>query len=647
MAVANQVLDQMGYEDDDSYATDAVAYLPVGEMSIPVPKSFGKMVKKYYDDGKEAIRIDHQKWDRAFQLYRQCGDEGNINLDDGSSYPYHFENEADENIIRSNVRTIMRSTYMQNPHFELTDVTTDELAESLEYIVTFMLNKRSYPGLNLKPKARRWVLHAQLTNFAVLRLDFQAREGSRQEAVDELHAIEAKMEKAKSQKELKECYAHLEALHERMPLANDKGLMISNVMPQNIIVDPNCTLIDLSDADWLIEEFDMDRTFMRETYYQKDEDGVYRLRANPNATTEVVEDSNTTDVKEKVVDTVINARTQEQQELLAKDTVRCAYFYDKRLRRCSLFNTEDWTHPLYVEDDTMLLSRFFRHFILAFGETVDGIVQPGEISYYVGQVNEVNKINRKAKSIRDTIFNTIVYDRGKSDAKEITKLVNHLRNPRQVRAFGIANNTEGKISDILEALVPPAFQFKEMFDTTNLRQQIDRAASISEIERGQQFRTNTTNQQVNFYAENKEETTGVLRDAIEDCLDDLGWSICEMLVSKYSKEEIIEMVGPQKGAAFEQMTVQEFNQRYRMQVASGSIEKPTSEYKKKEALNIAQAIGQVGQAAPGATLRIMLKLFQTAFSSLVVKKEDWAQLDQETQANLQKGVSTDAPPAAG
>ena len=84
-----------------------------------------------------------------------------------------------------------------------------------------------------------------------------------------------------------------------------------------------------------------------------------------------------------------------------------------------------------------------------------------------------------------------------------------------------------------------------------------------------------------------------------------------------------------------------------MKLASGSIEKPTTEYKKQEALNIAQALGQVGQSAPGMTMTLMLRMFQTAFSGLLIKKEDWKMLEQEIQANLTKGVSTNGPQQPG
>lgn len=366
------------------------------------------------------------------------------------------------------------------------------------------------------------------------------------------------------------------------------------------------------------------------------------MRSNPDRATSLVAGEDVQDIKESILDTVMNERTEEQREVRDKNKVRCVYYYDKILRRIHLFNTEDWKYPLWSWDDDMGLSRFFRHFIIAFGEPIDSIIQPGETSYYVGQVNQVNQINRKAANVRDTIFNTLVYNSKTVDTAEVKKLVRHLRNPRQVQAFGIGNDSEQDINKLLTALAPPAYQFKDVFDSTQLRTQIDRAANISDVESGGQFRTNTTNEAIETYATVRQEATQVLIDVIEEAMSDIGWAIAELLVSKYSKEEIVEMVGQTKAEGFAPMSVPEFNRHYRMQVTAGSIEKPTSQFKKQEAISIAQAIGQFGQAAPGTSMRLMLRMFKEAFTSFLVKKEDWTMLEQETQANLQKGVSTDA-----
>jgi hypothetical protein len=649
---SNAVLDTV-LEDDPSTkpgygTTDPVeGMMPAEGMSIRFTKAQSKFIQRNIEQGKTSYEIIHAKWDRIFEEYQKSGNEGNLNLEE--DYNLHFDSDADENIIRNNIKTMMRTTYMQNPHVEFTDVTSEsKLGECLEYVLDFLMNKKTWPGMNMRAKIRRWIAHGQMTNFGIIRLDYQPMDGSRQEAVNAIQAIEKKLAKTKKKSEIEDLYAQLEVVHEKLPSLINKGMAVSNVLPNRIIVSKGCTMIDFTDSDFVAEEIDYDRSYIMNKYYIHDEEeGCYYLRANKKITTGRTPTNDSDDgttgavTKQSIVDTVLNSSPKEIRDLNLKDTIRCYMYYDKPLRRHYLFSSEQWEHPLYAWEDDMGLSRYFRHFAIAFGEPIESVIQPGEVSFYIGQVNEINRINREAKRIRDAAFNTIVYNKQAVDGKEVAKLVRHLRNPKQVASFGVSTDPDKKIAEVLEMLVPPPAQAKELYDTTALRSAVDRAANQSEIDRGQQFKTNTTNQQVQYYAQNKQQTSGVLVDTVEEALEDVTWSMTEILISKYTSEDITALVGEKKAADFVQMSVDEFNQSYRMQIAPGSIEKPTSEFKKQEALAIAQALGQVGQAAPGTTMTLMVRMLKTAFSGLVVKDEDWEMLTQEIQANLTKGVSTD------
>jgi hypothetical protein len=623
--------------------------MPAVGMSIPFTESMGKHWEKRVKAGKSAMEIIHAKWDRIFEEYQRSGDEGGIDYDE--PYELHLGSDADENIIRTNIKTSMRLTYMQNPHVEFTTKkTSDKLPKTLQYIIEFMMNKQTYPGVNMKPKARRWIMHGLMTNFGILKLDYQAHDGSKQDAVEALQSVEKKLEEAKTTGEVAKLYKKLEAIHESLPLARDKGITITNVLPHKIIVAATCTQLDFEDSDFLAEEVDFDRDYIYAKYYKKDKDGGWYMRSDPKKKVrrpaEEYNDADTEAVSSKILDTVMNTSPEEIRELAKKGTLRCYYIYDRPLRRIYLFSASDWSNPLWAWEDDILLSRFYRHFAIGFGEPIESVIQPGEVSFYIGNVREINRINREVKRIRDSIFNTILYNKQGMDGAEVRKLVRHLQNPRETKAFGVNTDPDKKISEGLELLVPPSAQAKEMFDTQNLRQAVMRSANQSEIELGQQFKTNTTNKQVDYYNESREQSTGVLVGAIEDAFESLAWSLAEILVSKYSKEEIIDLVGPEQGENFEAMNVKEFNQRYRMQIAAGSTEKPTSEYKKKEALAVSQALGQIGQAAPGATLQIMIRMLSESFR-LVVTQEDWDMLSKEIAMNLQKGVSTNAEGTQG
>ena len=68
-------------------------------------------------------------------------------------------------------------------------------------------------------------------------------------------------------------------------------------------------------------------------------------------------------------------------------------------------------------------------------------------------------------------------------------------------------------------------------------------------------------------------------------------------------------------------------------------------FKKKEAIEVAQAVGQFAKAAPGSVTKIMLGVLEQAFTEMVIKPQDWASIDQEISATMQKGAPAGAAPA--
>jgi hypothetical protein len=82
----------------------------------------------------------------------------------------------------------------------------------------------------------------------------------------------------------------------------------------------------------------------------------------------------------------------------------------------------------------------------------------------------------------------------------------------------------------------------------------------------------------------------------------------------------------------------EFTRRYSVNVVAGSMEKPNSVFKKKEAIEVAQAVGQFARAAPGSVTKIMLGVLQQAFTEIAIKPEDWEGLTNEINASMQKGA---------
>ena len=56
------------------------------------------------------------------------------------------------------------------------------------------------------------------------------------------------------------------------------------------------------------------------------------------------------------------------------------------------------------------------------------------------------------------------------------------------------------------------------------------------------------------------------------------------------------------------MSVEELNRMFSFSIASGSIEKSTSESKKKEAMMLMQVLGQFGTGMPMTVMSLVLKI---------------------------------------
>jgi len=143
-------------------------------------------------------------------------------------------------------------------------------------------------------------------------------------------------------------------------------------------------------------------------------------------------------------------------------------------------------------------------------------------------------------------------------------------------------------------------------------------------------------------------SVGAKVDVIEDTVADIALSLAELCVQNYDQEDVASLVGDAMAAAWEQMDVKTFTQKISVEIVAGSMEKPNSVFKKKEAIEVAQAVGQFARAAPGSVTKIMLGALQQAFTELTIKPEDWSMIDQEISASMQKGVSTPgAAPGGG
>jgi hypothetical protein len=325
----------------------------------------------------------------------------------------------------------------------------------------------------------------------------------------------------------------------------------------------------------------------------------------------------------------------------------CWLVWDKATRRTALFAADDWTYPLWVWDNYTKTTRFFPYFILAFGLSTGQATTVGEVSYYLDQQDEINQINRQAARIRNSIFNFFFYNSHKisqADAELLMQAVKRGFVDEQA-VVGVKVPEGTKIGDTFEALVPPSLNYEALFNKEPTMNAINRISSTSDAIRGTQFKTNTNEASVQSYQDAARMSIGAKVEAVEDMMADVCKALLEMCVQNMQKDEVIGYVGRKLGEVWTNMSLEGFNSMFALDIVPGTAEKPNSIFKKKEAVQVVQAIGQFASAAPMTSMKVALRVLEQAFTEVVIKPEDWDLMEKEMLMQAQRGNSTGAPGA--
>jgi hypothetical protein len=621
---------------------------------IAVGKAFGTMCKRKIDAAKVAYDAVNAVTEEVFRYYNHH--HGKINNTPRGVFK---RGDASENVIFSNLNVMLPAVYSKNP--DITCSTTDEgdedFLQTLEALINALFKRKD--GLNAKPRIKKGAGMGLLTNLGIIKLGFTQKSDSREVAMREMERITTELGKAKKQQDVDRLYGELEALERNMEVLEPSGFGLSNVLPHRLIIDPYAEQSDGMDASWMAEEVYLSTAYLTARFTSPDEeddpdDTNRKLIYKPTHKARFVvgEGGQRDDGLGLVMDSIDKTGNEptsftedERTAYINMYYTKCFYYWDKPTRRLMLFHSGDWTWPIWVWDDPLGLTRFYPYFIISFVMSTGGTVSVGETAYVLDHQDEVNDIARQKSRIRRSVFDYFFYNSSKFKKDEVEKFIRVLRGEtsRGKHAIGV-DAGEMKISDVFEALKPPSAEHEKLFDSEPTLASINRITNTSDALRGVQFKTNTTEDAVQSYMESLKLSVGAKVDVIEDVVADIALAVAEVAVQFMDEQDVESVVGPYLAQFWQQMTVSEFHANYDVELVAGSMEKPTSIFKKKEAVDVTTAVGQFASAAPGSTLTIMLKVLSKAFTEIVIKPEDWAALKQEIQANLQRGVSTGGGP---
>jgi hypothetical protein len=648
--VQEEIFRSMGEtpDDDGTQEEQQPLYQVYKDTHIPVPKDLGKLWKSRRDLGMKLMKENYtEAWLEAIRYYNNDHSSQDAHRDSKGT---RRRGDETENLVFANVTTLMPILYNKNPTIEVSNLAEGEEAQEEQMTASMfkrlsnvLINRKTSPGINLKKRIRRQTLFALLCNIGWIKFDWVDREDSSEAVVDEINSVAAKYKAAKDVNEIKECEGMLASLHDKFSFAQPKGPKLTVKHLGDVICDPEAEDSDLSDANWMMER-DYIQTELLNALYLSDndnEDGRRKLLYKPthilsseeqndpmfvtNGFSELTKDKNRASDFGFVDD----------EQFKAAQYTEVWYVWDKITRRVFLFHSNDWTWPLWVWDDPFKASRFFPYFALTFHESVEGMLGKGEVTYYLDQQDALNEMNAAEAKARKDLLGRIIYHRKRVSGEEVEKAFSNNDN----RFVGIDLPEGVVLRDVIMQMDSIYKSNRELFDRSRIYGAVNRITGISEIMRGEQLRTNTTEDAANLMADAASTRIDEKNDKIEEEIADIVQFLLEVCVQKLNQQEVSELVGSEYAQFWREMTPQELNSQFSFRIVAGSTEKPTSKAKQQKALQTGQVLGQFVNAAP-ATITVILKLFQKAFSDFDISDSDWQMIIQTMEAQMQKGIST-------
>jgi hypothetical protein len=552
---------------------------------------------------------------------------------------------------------MLPAVYGRDPDIAVntTDKEDEKFAECAHSLLNQLLKGKNL--LNCKPKVKKAVGVALMTNFGVLKLDYVLKADSTDSVLESLAEVTKEIEKAKSQKALENAYGKLQAIESVASVFEDGGPKLKNVMAKNLVIDPVAEMPDGTDAGWMAERCYYPTSFLKHKFTRKEEnsDCWYYIFKPTHKAVFTAGAGNQNDAYGLVLES-LGAETsyQENEEISGYRSLyytECWLFWDKATRRTALFAADDWTYPLWIWDNYTKTTRFFPYFIIGFGLSTGQTVTVGEVSYYLDQQDEINQINRQVSRIRNSIFNFFFYNSHKISAADAEILMSAVKRGfvDEQSVIGVKVPEGSKISDVFEALVPPSLNYEALFNKEPTINSINRISNTSDAIRGVQFKTNTNEASVQSYQDAARMSVGAKIEVVEDVMSDLCKALLEQCVQNMGPQEVEGLVGTAIAKGWANMSLAEYNRRFALDIVPGTSEKPNSVFKKKEAIQVAQAIGQFASSAPMTSMKVALRVLEQAFTEVVIKPEDWDLMEEEMKMNMARGNSTGAnqPPQPG
>ncbi len=658
-------LKEGGVEIEQEAPKTTPVYKMLGDTKIPVAKKLGGVWKSRRDQAMRKLDVTGIKdaWDETIRYYNNDQSTNNKNAtgrDPNSSrmaakgVQETDEHIETENVVFANTTALVPATYAKNPTVEVTandqqDEQQVAFATVAKRLVNEIFKRKTAPGVNIKPKARKSVVMTCLTNVSYIEIGWTQKEHGSEIAMQQIADLAQELEKAKTPEAIREVEGKLMAMEEKVDVLQPSGPWAKFRRPHDVLRDPAGTLSDLSDHNWIMVADYLPTAYLKAVFYEKkDEDGKAEFESI-FAPTHVLKAGGGSDVGHDLSETVNTfsllpegdtehkALGFEDEESFKKaQYTKVWYVWDKITRRCLLFHDKDWAWPIWVWDDPLKLQRFYPLYPLEFYTDPEEDYARSEVMYYLDQQDAINEIHSERRRAISWARKNIFYNA--RQVKDPATIDQYLTGGKD-GAIPIDLPEGHKLTDAIYSVPPPSVNFMQLFDTAPFHDAIGRVSSVSPVMKSAEFKTNTTNKAIESYESGSQTRLDEKIDQIEDWLGEIGCGILEMCVQFMDADAVATLIGKNNAQVWSQftpMTADELRQNYQVTIVGGSTLKPTSTTKKQQAVQVGQILGQFGANNPVAMM-IAIKVMERSFDDVVITKEDWDMILQTIQQQMQQG----------
>lgn len=639
---------------------NAPMYRVIGENRIPVSKHRGPLWKSRYDQAGTSMSKYRDAWNEAYRYYRndhsRRGSQTDPNSADQGGGHFSAINNT-ENMVFANVSALVPMLYTKNPEAEFTveDEEDQNLARMLQKLINTLAAKKTTPGLNLKRKTKRNIVSTVLTNLGWFEVGYVFREQSSEQTQEEIMKLSEELLNATSQDKIREVEGKLQALEMKVDMLSPPGPWVKVRRPDQIRFDTTSPELDLSDSNWAIVDDFMPTWLMRAMYGRKRDDGSDKWESVFEPTHVLQAGTATSNGDRAQTDTFqlfsysdgddgSNYGYSDKRAFLAAQMTKVAYVWDKVSRRVELYNANDWSFPIWVWDDPYHLDQFFPFVAMEFHTDPITAYSKGEVTYYLDQQDDLNLINAQWAKVRRFAAGKFAYN---ANILKDTSLVEAIiKGTDDTNALPVKLDEGQTLKDAISPLLPPVAEALQLFDKKPVLESIDRMGGVASVQRGVEYKTNTTNRAIESYESQMQTRADEKMDAIEDSVGTVLWLVAQMCLQFMTQDEVASIIGAQHAAEWENMEARQIQQTFTPRVVGGSTLKPTSRAKKEQALQITGVVGQFAGATPVAAA-VALKVLAKAFDNVTIAREEWEMIYMSIMQPQGAPAGAEKPPAGG